>query len=220
VVEELLPGTVAGLAEMDVDERIVSGFGRFLDQRHSCLFWGSASFFDVAVGAGADDIFPDRFAAHTAGDNVVERQLSSWVAFATILASIFVAGEDVSAVELDVVLRQTVIEQQPNNPRHRDIKVHGGDPIVAIGLELSAELAYLTPALEIIVGISAFFKRNHLGKLTKQQRKRPFGPHDSDGHVMLVEHKHITVQSGLIMRGNHNTVLPCRHLICETASPL
>jgi hypothetical protein len=37
---------------------------------------------------------------------------------------------------------------------------------------------------------------------------------------MLVEHKHITVQSGLIMRGNHNTVLPCRHLICETASPL
>jgi len=73
VVEELLPASVAGLAKMDVDERVVSGFGRLLDQRQSGLFWGSASFFDVAVGAGADDIFPDRFAAHTAGDNVVER---------------------------------------------------------------------------------------------------------------------------------------------------
>ena len=73
MVEELLPTTVAGLAEMDMDKRIVPGFGGLLDQRHSGLFWGSASFFDVAVGAGTDDIFPDRFAAHTAGDNVVER---------------------------------------------------------------------------------------------------------------------------------------------------
>ena len=136
------------------------------------------------------------------------------------MAPVFVAGEDVSPVELDVVLRQTVIEQQPNNPRHRDIKVHGGDPVVAIGLELPAELAYLAPALEIIVGISAFLKRNHLGKLAKQQRKRTPGPHDADGHIMLVEHKHITVQSRLIMRGNHNTVFSCRHLSCETTSPL
>jgi len=59
VVEELLPGMVAGLAEMDVDEGIVPGLDGFLDQCQSGLFWGSASFFDVAVGAGADDIFPD-----------------------------------------------------------------------------------------------------------------------------------------------------------------
>ena len=72
MVEELLPASVARLAEMNVDERIVLRFGRFLDERHSGQFWGSASFFDVAVGAGADDIFPDRFAAHTPWDDMVQ----------------------------------------------------------------------------------------------------------------------------------------------------
>jgi len=169
VVEELLPASIAGLAEVDVDHRIVSGLDGFLDKRQSGLFRHSASLFDVAVGAGADDIFPVRFAAHTAGDDVVEREFAGREATATILAAIFVAGEDVSAVEFHIVLRQAVVKQQPNNPRHGDIEVDGGNPVVAIRLELPAELAHLAPALEIIIGVSAFLERDHLGKLAKQK---------------------------------------------------
>jgi len=74
---------------------------------------------------------------------------------------------------------------------------------VAVRLELSAKLAYFAPALEIVVGIPAFLERNHLGKPAKQQRKRSPGSYDADGHIMLVEHKHVTVQSGLIWGNNH-----------------
>ena len=58
---------------MDVDEGVVLGLDRFLDKPQSGLFGGSAAFFDVALGAGTDNIFPNGLAAHTPGDNVVER---------------------------------------------------------------------------------------------------------------------------------------------------
>lgn len=107
----MLPASVSLFAKVDVHKRIVLGLDRLLDQRQAGLLWGLAAFFDVAICAGADDIFPDRFAAHTARNNVVERQLAGWESSATILAAIFVAGKDVPAVKFYVVLRQAVVEQ-------------------------------------------------------------------------------------------------------------
>jgi len=77
---------------------------------------------------------------------------------------------------------------------------------VSIGLEITPELAYLTPALEIIIGISAFLERDDLGKLAKEQRKRPPGSYNTDGHIMLVKHKNIAVQTGFELAGNHNVL--------------
>ncbi len=73
MVEELLPALVTLVAEMNVNERIVLWLDGFLDQLHPGVLWGSTAFFDVALGAGADNVFPDRFAAHTPGDYMVER---------------------------------------------------------------------------------------------------------------------------------------------------
>ena len=42
------------------------------------------------------------------------------------------------------------------------------NPILKIRLEVTPELAHLTPALEIIVGISALLKRNDLRQVAKQ----------------------------------------------------
>ena len=58
VVEELLPASVARLAEVNVDERIVLRLGGIADEGESSLLWSSATFFHVAFGAGADHIFP------------------------------------------------------------------------------------------------------------------------------------------------------------------
>jgi len=66
------------------------------------------------------------------------------------------------------------------------MKVDRGDPIMSIRLEIAFELAYLAPALEIVVGISAFLKRDDLGQVTKKKRKGPFGPYDTDSHIVLV----------------------------------
>lgn len=59
MVEELLPASVAVVAEVDVDERVVPWPDRFSNKLHPGVLWGSAAFFDVACCAGANNIFPD-----------------------------------------------------------------------------------------------------------------------------------------------------------------
>ncbi len=81
-------------------------------------------------------------------------------------------------------------------------------PIVSIRLELPSELAYLAPALEIIVGISVLLQRDDLGEVAKEQRERPSGPDYADGHIVLVQHKDVTVKPGFELTGNHNSYLP------------
>ena len=105
---------------------------------------------------------------------------------AAILTFVLIAGEDVPAVEFDVGPRQAVVKEQPDNARHGDVKVDGRDPVVPIRLEIPTELADLAPALEIIVGIPTLLERDHLGQIAEQQRKRPLGAHDANGHIMLV----------------------------------
>jgi len=110
VVEELLPTAVTLMAQMNVDKWITFWLDGFLDKGQSCLPRGAASLFDVAFGTGANDVLPNRFSADASWDNVVKGQLGSWIAFATILTSIFVASEDVTAVEFYIISRQTVVK--------------------------------------------------------------------------------------------------------------
>ena len=72
VVEELLPTAVSLPAQMDMNKRIVRGLDGFCNEFNTGLFGCSAAFFYVAFGAGADYICPERFAPHTARDNVVK----------------------------------------------------------------------------------------------------------------------------------------------------
>ncbi len=84
------------------------------------------------------------------------------------------------------------------------MEIHGRDPVVSVRLEISFDLAYFAPALEIIVGILALLDGNDLGKLAEQQRKRPSGSYYADGHIMLVQHENITIKAGFMLRNNHN----------------
>ena len=59
MVEELLPTSVSLVAEVDVDEGIVSGPDGLSNELHPGAFWSSAAFFYVAGRAGANNIFPD-----------------------------------------------------------------------------------------------------------------------------------------------------------------
>jgi len=72
MVEELFPASVAVVAEMDVDKRVVPGPDGFFNKLHPGVFGSSASFLNVALGAGANNIFPGCFAAHASGDDVVK----------------------------------------------------------------------------------------------------------------------------------------------------
>ena len=162
------------------------------------MFWGSAAFFDVAGRAGADDVLPVCFAAHASRDHVVERQFTRRVALAAELADVLVAGEDIAAVELDLVSRQAVVEQQPDDSRHGDMEMYRRDPVVAVRFELTPQLADLAPAIEIVIGIPALLERYDLGEIAKQKRKRPPDADDADRHIMPVEHQNVTVQTGFV----------------------
>ena len=165
MVKKLLPALVALMAQVDVDERIVFRLDRFFDKPHTGLLRVSAAFFHITSHAGTNNIPPNRFAAHTPGDNVIKRQFAGRIPVAAILTNISVASVDVPAIESYFITRKSIIKQQPNNARHRDRKIHSRDPIVTIGFKVVSELAYLAPALEIVVGIRAGFKRNYFGKL-------------------------------------------------------
>lgn len=75
---------------------------------------------------------------------------------------------------------------------------------MSVRLEIPFELAYLAPALEIVIGIPALLDRNDLSKFAKEQRKRPSGSYYADGHIVLVQDENITVEPGFVLRNNHN----------------
>ncbi len=81
-----------------------------LDKLQSSLLWRSAALFHVAFRARTNNIFPSGFAAHTSGDNMVKRQLAGRIAPAAILAFIFVASKNVSAIKFYLASRQAVIK--------------------------------------------------------------------------------------------------------------
>lgn len=118
---------------------------------HVGLLGCSPALFDVALGARAHNICPGRRSAHAPRDDVVQGKLARREAFAAILATVLVACEDVSPIELNFRPRQPVVEEQPNDPRHCDMKIHRRYPIVPVRLELPTKLTYLAPTLKIVI---------------------------------------------------------------------
>jgi len=178
-------------------QRVVPGPDRLVDYRHTRLPGSSASLPYVAARARADDILPLRFSARAPRHDVVERKLARGEALPAILASVLVAGEDVAPIELHLGAGQAVVEKQPNYPRHRNMEIDRRNPVVPIRLKLPTELTDLAPALEVVIRIAALFEGHDFGKLPAQQGECASCPHYADRHIVLVEHKHVAVQSGL-----------------------
>ena len=127
---------------------------------------------------------------------MVEGKLAGRETPATILAGVSVAGEDVPPIEFYLASGQAVVEEEADNAGDGDVEIYGRNPVLAIRLEITFELAYLAPALEIVVCINTLLKRDDLGKLAKEQRKCPSGADNADSHIMLIQDKDITVQAG------------------------
>lgn len=127
---------------------------------------------------------------------MVEGKFAGGETFATILAGVSVAGEDVPPIEFYLAAGQAVVEQEADNAGDSDVEIYGRNPVLAIQLEITLEFADIAPALEIVVCISTLLKRDYLGKLAKEQRKCPSGADYADSHIMLVQDKNITVQAG------------------------
>ncbi len=115
---------------------------------------GSAAFFCITLGTGTNNICPTRLAAQRPRDNMVERKLICLVFLTAILTAVVVAGINISTVKFHFVSGQTVIRQQPNNSWNSDIKIHGRNPVIPVRLEVSTQLTYFAPRLEIVIRIA------------------------------------------------------------------
>lgn len=58
---------------------------------------------------------------------------------------------------------------------------------------MTPELADLTPALEIIVGVLALLKGNDLGEISEQQGECTPYSYDANRHIVLVQHENVAV---------------------------
>ncbi len=203
VIEELFPASVAVVVEMNADNRVASGLYRLCDEPHAGLFRGPAALLDVAPGAGTNHIVPSALAAPAPRNNVINGEFRQREFTPAVLTVVAVPGENVSAVELDRRSRQAVVEQQPDDPRHGDIKIDRRDPVV-VRLERFPDLAQLPPGLEIIVEVAPFFAGDDLGMVLKEQRKRPAHTNHTQGHVVLVQDKHPAVKARNGLARYHN----------------
>lgn len=125
MVEELLPASISLMSEVDMDKWVVPGLLWFLNKCQAGLSGSSAAFFDVAVRAGTNDVRPDGLSAHISWYDVVERQFRSRELFSAVLTVVFVTGEDISAIELYIISRQPVVEQESNDSRHGNMEIDG-----------------------------------------------------------------------------------------------
>ena len=123
MIEELLPASIALVAQMNMDQRVMFRLDRFFEQLHAGNFRSSAALFDIARRTGADNIVPGSLAPHTPGNNMIQRQLAGGKSLAAILAPVLVAGEDIAAIELYLVPGKSVIKQQPDNSRYGDMEI-------------------------------------------------------------------------------------------------
>ena len=127
---------------------------------------------------------------------MVEGQLSGGETPAAILAGVFVAGVDVAAIEFDLGAGEAVVEEQADNAGDGDVEIHGGNPVVAIRLEIALEFADLAPRVEIVVGVSALLEGDDLGKLAAEQGKGASGADNADRHIVLVQDKNAAIKAG------------------------
>ena len=171
LLEKLLPAGILPFGELHVEGGIAGRFGRILTQRHPRFLRSPSPFANVALEAGAHDIFPRHLSATTAGNDVVERQMRLSESLSAILTFVFVAQENVPAVELHDVTRHAVVVDQTNDPWNLHLKTDGLNPLV-VGVRLfkfQFQHALFDPLAEIVSLEDVVFDGHHLSRPLTQQ---------------------------------------------------
>ena len=129
-INEMLPTVVAVEREIDLHKRTPFGPLGLAHQVQAGLVGCPVCLVRVARDAGAHDVFPGRWAAAVAGNDVVEVQIFPLENFAAILAGVLVALKNVVPGELYFLLRHPVIHEEQDDFRHTDAERNRVDGVV------------------------------------------------------------------------------------------
>src|SRR5207247_8628617 len=139
--------------------------------------------------AGADYVRPAALAALGARHGVVEAEIGGGELAAAVLAAVVVARKDIASLELRGLARQLVVPEQSDDAWHLNFEVHGAHPIVVGPLEPRAELAHLTPALEVVRRELTVLDVHDLRQLLEEQAEGTPRRDDVDRHEEPVENQ-------------------------------
>jgi hypothetical protein len=131
LIEVFLP--LVPLAEVMIgdDEQGVAGGGEGrADKLHVGFSGGLAGFLPIAVGAGADDVFPGVLAAPIAGYDVVEGEVAAFLS--AVLAGVFVPIEYLVAGHLSATSRSPDKLGETDNRGELDGGIDGVDIAKAV----------------------------------------------------------------------------------------
>src|SRR5262245_13324569 len=132
----------------------------------------------ITLDAGTNDILPSGWAAAVARDDVVEVQITAIKDFATILAGVVIAFENVVARKFYLLLRHAIEKAEQNDARHADTERNRVDT-----LRVRLLVGEVVPLREI-VGLerAICIVQNDLGMAFKKQREG--APGGADVHSL------------------------------------
>ncbi len=173
--QETAPDFVAHIVELPEDDRIAPRLGGLSDELHPCFARRSASLANIAIPAGADDIFPGGRTTPAAREDMIQTQPLRWITFTTILATVLVPQKNVPAVELNGVLGNPVVREEADDAGNLHFKVHRAYPIVGFFLfvEHRFQFADLLPAWEIVVHVGTLLDIDDFSLTFVKQTKSP-----------------------------------------------
>jgi len=78
---------------------------------------------------------------------------------AAILTLMAIASQDIATTQMNPLLWQAIVTQQPNHAGDLDLEIDRADPIFVGLLEMDSILTGLQPRLEGVIGKRSFFAR-------------------------------------------------------------
>lgn len=188
------------------EQGVVSGLEGDLHQLHAGLMWCPSPFADIAVQAAADDVLPRRWAAAAFRHDMVQTQLVHAQSPAAVLAAVFVAQEDVPAIEFHSVAGQAIVPQESDNARDLDFEVDGPNPIAVQWhvAQFPTQQAGLKPVVEVVGLENATFHRDDFRRPFIQQA-------EGAGHREYVDRHVVAIQSQYA--GLNRRSMGCNHFV-------
>lgn len=165
MIKELSPISVFITDEPKADHRVSCWSDGFSDQGHVSLSRCSPTLMCIASHAIARHVLPSASTTLASGSDVVNAQFTGLKVAAAVLVLIPIPGEDVSAVEFDLLLRKLVIAQETNHFWYSDVHADGTDPLIVFSLnflEPISNLRDVCPDLEVVCSVGAIIDSNHL----------------------------------------------------------
>jgi hypothetical protein len=195
-IHSIQPGTpdfVLRIIEFHCKQRIVLGASGAANQFHPGFVGGSPTFLDVAAQTRANHVLPRGFTPAAARYDVIQAQLMRGIVPAAVLTRMFIPRQYVTPIKMQMLLRQAIEPQQPDHPRHLNLKSNRANPIFVGLFIIGAQFAYFLPGLEGIIGKLAFLQMNYFGHLAVQQAESTANIYNMHCHIKAIENQNTGV---------------------------